>query len=88
MRRSMQNLAVLGLATGLLSSGCSEPTYTTPLEEAQADLLTSHQDLMGFLTELKEGTGAFTMDTVGMSSKASRTPKPGRVLARTQGSIS
>lgn len=50
-------------------SGCSNSTYTTPLEDARADILTSHEDMMAFLTELQAGTGAFVMDTVGTSTE-------------------
>lgn len=67
MSRGLRIIAAAGLFSAAALGGCSDPTYTTPLEEAQADVLTSHQEMMGFLVDLKEGTEAFTMDTVGTS---------------------
>jgi len=67
MSRYKSGLAAACLFLSTMAVGCSDPAYTTPLEEAQADVLTSHRDMMGFLAELKEGIGAFTLDTVGMS---------------------
>ncbi len=42
---------------------------STPLEEAQADVLTSYDDMMSFLQELRARTGAFTLDTIGTSTQ-------------------
>lgn len=61
--------ACLILAATVALGGCeTEPeTFTTPLEEATGDALTSHDEMMSFLTLLQNGTGGFTMDTIGRS---------------------
>ncbi len=57
------------LSVFAVGSGCAPDagTYTTPLEEATGDTLTSHEDMLSFLTGLQNGTQAFTMDTIGQS---------------------
>lgn len=68
MSRVSRFLTLTGLFCTLFLAACAGPTtYTTPLEEAQGDVLTSHQEMMTFLTELQAGTEAFTLDTVGTS---------------------
>lgn len=59
--------ALAALTALPLVGGCADATYTTPLEAAGADSLTSHEAMMGFLGELQAGTRTFTMDTVGTS---------------------
>ena len=51
----------------LVIAACSPDTYPTPLEEAVGDSLTSHEDMMSYLGNLRRGTRAFTMDTIGTS---------------------
>lgn len=61
-------LATLAALGSLALAGCAGPrTFPTPLETAEGDVLTSHDDMMSFLTRLQNGTGAFAMDTVGTS---------------------
>jgi hypothetical protein len=55
------------LGVGLAAAGCAPETFPTPLEQAVGDSLTSHDAMMGFLENLHEKTGAFTLDTVGAS---------------------
>lgn len=67
MFRGSKVVSLLSLSAGLILAGCSSEPITTPLEDAQADVLTSYDDMMTFFGELKEQTQAFTIDTVGTS---------------------
>jgi hypothetical protein len=61
-------IAVLSLGAILALGGCAGPKeFHTPLETAEGDVLTSHDDMMAFLTRLQNETGAFAMDTIGTS---------------------
>jgi hypothetical protein len=60
-------LLPLTLWVVLFSSGCGTSTIPTPLEEAQADVLTSHEEMLAFFGHLQEETQAFSMETVGTS---------------------
>ena len=51
----------------LLIAGCSSAEFSTPLEMAEGDVLTSYDDMMAFLGRLEAETGAFTIDTIGTS---------------------
>lgn len=67
MFQGSKAVSLLALSAGLILAGCSSEPITTPLEDAQADVLTSYDDMMTFFGELKEQTRAFTIDTVGTS---------------------
>ena len=67
MRFQRTLLFVLPLFSLLLAAGCGDARYPTPLEQAGADSLTSHDAMMAFLGDLQEGTQAFSMETVGAS---------------------
>ncbi len=69
MIHRLKSAAPLLLPALLLAGGCADAAYTTPLEEAGADSLTSHEAMMAFLEELQAGTGAFTMEEVGRSGQ-------------------
>jgi hypothetical protein len=49
--------------------GCEPRSFPTPLEEAEGDSITSHAEMLAFLADLQEGTGAFTMEAIGTSSE-------------------
>ncbi len=51
----------------LFAATCAPRTFPTPLELADGDVLTSHDDMMSFLAQLQSGTQAFTMETIGSS---------------------
>jgi hypothetical protein len=64
------SLPVLSVLIGLLLPlSCAPPDHATPLESAEGNVLTSHEDMMGFLENLAAETGTFTMDTVGLSGE-------------------
>lgn len=65
-RRAAFVLAVPA-AAAVLAVACEPRTYTTPLEQADGDQLTSYQDMASFLDRLQKGTDAFTMDPIGTS---------------------
>ncbi|MGD2121333.1 MAG: M14 family zinc carboxypeptidase [Gemmatimonadota bacterium] len=65
--RSLLTAFVLGSLAFL--TGCSQEPILTPLESVEGDVLTSHQDMMDFLAELRARNGAFTMDTIGTSGE-------------------
>ena len=67
MLRSWKTLQGMALSTVLFAGGCSPDTYPTPLEIAEGDSLTSHEAMMEFLGDLRRGTNAFTLDTIGTS---------------------
>ena len=67
MLRGWKALQLVTLSGALLIAACAPDTYPTPLEEAVGDSLTSHQAMMAFLANLRQGTDAFTMDTIGTS---------------------
>jgi hypothetical protein len=61
-------IGVLWLVALLALGGCAGPKeFPTPLETAEGDVITSHHDMMAFLTRLQNETGAFAMDTIGRS---------------------
>jgi hypothetical protein len=60
-------LLLLTLSAALTGSGCGNSTIQTPLEQAEADVLTSHEDMVAFLRHLQEETGAYSMEAVGTS---------------------
>jgi hypothetical protein len=58
---------VIILTASTLVAGCSEAPFPTPLESAESEVLTSYEDMMGFLGGLQTETEAFTLDTIGHS---------------------
>ncbi len=64
--RAALPLVLMTVGAALLY-GCEPADYSTPLEKAQADSLTSYQDMVGFLEKLQRGTEAFTMESIGTS---------------------
>jgi hypothetical protein len=61
-------LAIPALLAALALVACAGPRdIPTPLETVDGDVLTSHDDMMAFLTGLQNETGAFAMDTIGTS---------------------
>jgi len=67
MFRALKALSPLVLFAVVLPSACADRVIPTPLETAQADVLTSYDDMMTFFGELQAETQAFTMETVGTS---------------------
>jgi hypothetical protein len=67
MSRGWKALRLIVLPAMLVMAGCSPKTFSTPLEEAEGDSLTSYDSMMSFLEELQRGTRAFTLDTIGSS---------------------
>lgn len=67
MLRGIRSRAVFALLPALAVAACGGNTFPTPLEKAEADVLTSYEDMMSFLGELQAGTSAFTIDTIGTS---------------------
>lgn len=53
----------------LLLVGCSKADFSTPLELAEGDVLTSYDEMMAFFGRLEAETGAFTIDTIGASGE-------------------
>ena len=67
MFRGLKALLSFALTTTLIVVGCEEGGFRTPLEEAEGDVLTSHDDMMAFLNDLHDQTQGFTIDTIGTS---------------------
>lgn len=68
LRRWTRLFAVMSAMALPALGGCSgDKSFPTPLESAEGDVLTSHDDMMAFLTRLQNETGAFAMDTIGTS---------------------
>jgi hypothetical protein len=57
----------LAASVAIIFSGCSDGTIPTPLEEAESDILTSHEEMLGFFDRLQDKTEAFSIETVGTS---------------------
>ena len=55
------------LAALFLLSACAPASFPTPLEEAQADRLTSYEEMHAFLDALEAGTDGFVKEVVGNS---------------------
>jgi len=53
----------------VLCGGCSDDEFPTPLESKGADALTSYDEMAAFLGALQDGTGAFSLDTIGSSNE-------------------
>ena len=61
-------MAIPAVLVSLALGACAGPkAIPTPLETAEGDVLTSHDEMMAFLTHLQNETGAFTLDTIGTS---------------------
>jgi hypothetical protein len=58
---------LIPLPVALLLSGCSARTFSTPLEEAAGDHLTSHSEMLAFFEHLQERTEGFTIEPIGTS---------------------
>ncbi|GAF89434.1 unnamed protein product, partial [marine sediment metagenome] len=67
MFREMKALLSIALSVTLIVAGCAGGGFRTPLEEADGDVLTSHEDMMAFLNDLRDRTQSFTIDTIGTS---------------------
>ena len=57
----------LTISAALLAGACGSPRFTTPLEEAEGDFITPHTEMLAFLGDLQQRTGAFAMETIGTS---------------------
>lgn len=67
MFRRLKALLSIALPATLIVTGCAGGGFRTPLEEADGDVLTSHEDMMAFLSDLRDRTQSFTIDTIGSS---------------------
>jgi len=67
MSRGTKALSWIALPVAFFLASCAPGTFPTPLEEAEGDSLTSHQEMMAFFGELQEGAGGFTMESIGTS---------------------
>jgi hypothetical protein len=67
MSRIRTALPALAISAVFLVGGCESPSYRTPLEKAEGDFITPHAEMLAFLGDLQERTGAFTMETIGTS---------------------
>jgi hypothetical protein len=69
MPRGLRTLSPLVFFAVVFSTACADRSIPTPLETAQADVLTSYDEMMTFFGELQAQTEAFTMETVGTSEE-------------------
>jgi hypothetical protein len=67
MSRNRVAFSRLALPAGLILVGCSPKSFSTPLENAEGDHLTSHPEMLAFLEHLHEDTDEFTLDPIGTS---------------------
>ncbi|MGD8363249.1 MAG: M14 family zinc carboxypeptidase [Gemmatimonadota bacterium] len=67
MFRTRVAFSKLAVPAGLILAGCSPQSFSTPLENAEGDHLTSHPEMLAFLEHLQEDTDAFTLDPIGTS---------------------
>ena len=67
MLRRTGSRALFALLPALVVTACGGDKFPTPLEQAEGDVLTSYEEMMPFLGDLQERTGAFTLDTIGTS---------------------
>ena len=59
--------SLIAFSVALFLLSCAPSTFPTPLEEGEEGYLTSHEDMLRFLGELRDATGAFTMEPIGAS---------------------